>query len=140
MAVDVKTLRIGSHVLMNGVRAKVMKLNSVKLSEVMTFHILVRGVSPDTGSVGECGCFADDKAVQPIPITPELLEEIGLVKEAPNIVKRVDDYFIYFHYLHDDLWCIGMYDDTYNYGNCIVRYLHEAEAFLALHGVELIKE
>ena len=31
-------------------------------------------------------------------------------------------------------------DGAKDSGQTVVRYLHEAEAFLALHGVELIKE
>lgn len=144
MAVDIKTLRIGSHVLMNGVRAKVMRLNTVKYSDTETFHILVRGVSPDTGSVGECGCFADDKAVQPIPITPELLKELGFVNTSctRRIVytkgSEYEDSWIDFKNLKDR-WDIFVSKDNWD-GRTVVRYLHEAEAFLALHGVELIKE
>lgn len=134
MAVDVKTLTIGSHVEYKGKRGRIM-------------YVAPSGDFMNCGihTTGDCGLPANYhisgfEQIHPIPITPELLTELGLVKEAPNIVKRVGDYFIYFHYLHDDLWRIGMYDDTYNYGNCIVRYLHEAEAFLALHRVELIDE
>lgn len=126
MSVNIKTLRIGSHISINGERVEVESLQGGDM---------VGYTTPDND------WFATESwRFEPISITPELLEEIGLVKEAPNIVKRVGDYFIYFYYLHDDLWRIGMYDDTYNYGNCIVRYLHEAEAFLGLHNIELIKE
>lgn len=126
MSVNIKTLRIGSHISINGERVEVESLQGGDMVGYITL---------------DNDWFATESwRFEPISITPELLEEIGLVKEAPNIVKRVDDYFIYFHYLHDDLWRIGMYDDTYNYGNCIVRYLHEAESFLALHNIELIKE
>lgn len=128
MAVDIKTLHFGSHVLVKGERVRVCGITRRKIG----YHA--------TGKPGEHLRYARLNEVEPITITPDLLKELGLVKEAPNIVKRVDDYFIYFHYLHDDLWRIGMYDDTYNYGNCIIRHLHEAEAFLGLHGVELIKD
>lgn len=144
MAVGIKTLRIGSHVLMNGVRAKVMRLNTVKYSETETFHILVRGVSPETGREGECGCFADDKAVQPIPITPDLLTELGFVNTSST--RRItytkgseyEDSWIEFRNLKDR-WDIFVSKDNWD-GRTVVRYLHEAEAFLGLHNVELIKE
>lgn len=164
MAVDIKTLRIGSHVLMNGVRAKVMRLNSVKLSEEETFHILVRGVSPDTGREGECGCFADDKAVQPIHITPELLKELGFVQKRmdypygkpdiwyvdPESAKLMENELVVpivsiwpmEKFGFADWWKIRVLvgDRPMYEGEYVCRYLHEAEAFLALHGVELIKE
>nr|DAQ74132.1 MAG TPA: hypothetical protein [Caudoviricetes sp.] len=135
--VDIKTLRIGSHVLMNGVRAKVMRLNTVKYSETETFHILVRGVSPDTGAVGECGCFADDKAVQPIPITPALLEELGFNKGMSSAIG------------FDSWYCDMMRIDNnvmqahpwWFYNQVKLRYLHELESlYYMLRRVELIKE
>lgn len=134
MAVDIKTLRIGSHVLMNGVRAKVVQLNTVKYSEVETFHILVRGVSPDTGAVGECGCFADDKAVQPIPITPELLAELGFQYRDNTYWER---------------WLLGSFDierkegsSYFDYNSEIrLEYFHELESlYYMIYGVALIKE
>lgn len=134
MAVDIKMLHIGSHVLMNGVRAKVVRLNTVKYSEVETFHILVRGISPETGAVGECGCFADDKAVQPIPITPELLAELGFQYRDNTYWER---------------WFLGSFDIERKEGSSYFDYnseirledLHELEDLYNLvYGVELIKE
>lgn len=162
MAVDIKTLRIGSHVLMDGVRAKVMRLNTVKYSETETFHILVRGISPDTGAVGECGCFADDNAVQPIPITPDLLKELGfeerrrehlygspdvwyIDREAAQLEKENNLVVPTIHVSslgkagYPDWWVIKVVtgDKPMRSDNCTVRYLHEAETFLALHGIGL---
>lgn len=134
MSIDIKTLRIGSHVLMNGVRAKVVRLNTVKYSETETFHILVRGVSPDTGREGECGCFADDKAVQPIPITPELLAELGFQYRDNTYWER---------------WFLGSFDierkegsSYFDYNSEIrLEHLHELEdLYYLIYGVELIKE
>ncbi|WP_289300063.1 hypothetical protein [Xylanibacter muris] len=73
MAVDIKSLRIGSHILVNGVGASVVQLNTISWGKKSACHVLVRGVSPDDGVVREVGCFVDDDAVEPIPITPELL-------------------------------------------------------------------
>lgn len=134
MSIDIKSLRIGSHVLMDGVRAKVMRLNTVKYSEVETFHILVRGVSPDTGAVGECGCFADDKAVQPIPITPGLLNELGFKSKREGCWQHWwKDGFDLQHRDNSEYWHFR--------GDIGVEYLHELEAlYYMIYGVELIKE
>lgn len=119
-----------------------MRLNTVKYSETETFHILVRGVSPDTGTVGECGCFADDKAVQSIPITPDLLKELGFRKEDGFMRLWSKDDNGHLSYIEfsaiRDKW--RLYPSGTDGSQTVVRYLHEAEAFLALHGVELIKE
>lgn len=145
MAVDVKTLRIGSHVLMNGVRAKVMRLNTVKYSEVETFHILVRGVSPDTGVVGECGCFVYDKAVQPIPITPDLLKELGFKyrKSAGGswcISDKKGGYF-YATVASDDTCIVTHYPDFGRQSQAVCANLHELETFVYLIAkTELIKD
>ncbi len=76
MAVDIRTLRIGSHVLVNSVRATVERLEIRKWQDGIQrpwgfFHGIVNG------TYRECGGFLDIDNVMPIPITPELLEELG---------------------------------------------------------------
>lgn len=128
MAVDVKTLRIGSHVEYEGKRVRVA---------------LVR----DDGCICEYKDNGQDVIVglgvekKPIPITPALLKELGVEEDKTDVVKRVGGYYIYFHQINNLSWRVSLDEENYtNYGDCIVRYLHEAEAFLALHGVELIEE
>ena len=141
MAIDIKSLRIGSHILVNGVWARVVRLSTLRYSENEVFHLLVRGISPDTGKVGEIGCFVNDEAVEPIAITPELLKELGFEENKTDIVKRVGGYFIFFHQISNLRWRVSLEEENCtNYGNTLCRYLHEAEAFLALHGIELIPD
>lgn len=146
MAVDLKTLRIGSHVLMDGVRAKVVRLNTVKYCETEAFHILVRGVLLD-GREGECGCFADDKAVQPIPITPELLTELGFKwretagawRKYQNYDGKNYDWGIYICYSAERGCMISLCLKDYRLRpQLYAKYLHELEGQLAYYGIELI--
>lgn len=130
MAVDIKTLRIGSHVEYNGKRVRVA---------------LVR----EDGCICEYKDNGQDVIVglgiekKPIPITPELLKELGFERDMRRGVTAYQikrgEMWMGVAAMHDGLWRIEAMDDTYCYGNCIVRYLHEAELFLGLHNIELIK-
>lgn len=60
MAVDIKTLRIGSHILVNGKRER------------------VRGLDEDNGLIIRFPAeYVNANEVEPISITPEILTEIG---------------------------------------------------------------
>lgn len=143
MAVDIKSLRIGSHILVNGVRARVEQLSTLRYSEKEAFHLLVRGISPDTGEVGEVGCFVNDEAVEPIPITPELLKELGFKYRTPICIwiKASEDKYLSFEQIcGTNRYRVHLYSGDIDRGKCVCRYLNEAEAFLALHDVELIHD
>lgn len=132
--IDIKTLRVGSHVNLCGKRQRVAAIDALN------------------GAIGMCGYLTDENGVkhplgykvediEPIPITSDLLKELGFEEDKTDIAKRVGGYYIYFHQINNLRWRVSLEEENCtNYGNCIVRYLHEAEAFLALHGVELIKE
>lgn len=128
MAVDVKTLTIGSHILVDGKRER------------------VRGLDEDNGLIVRFPAeYVNVNEVEPIPITPDLLKELGFEQDmrfAYGKAFKIEHgkMWIGVSAMSKGFWRIEAMDDTYNYENCIVRYLHEAEAFLALHGVELIKE
>ena len=129
MAVNVKQLRIGSHILVDGKRER------------------VRGLDEDNGVIVRFPAeYVNASEVEPIAITAELLEELGFVGNASkqNAVygweKRDEDIYIAFDRITEQRWRVIMYDNVVNNGDTLCRYLHEAEAFLALHGVELIKE
>lgn len=85
--------------------------------------------------------LSESAGIEPIPLTSELLEELGLEEDKTDIVKRVGGYFIYFHQINNLRWRVSLEEEICTvYGNSVCRYLHEAEAFLALHGVELIPD
>lgn len=127
MAVNVKQLRIGSHILVNGKRER------------------VRGLDEDNGLIIRFPAeYVNANDVEPIPITAELLKELGFVNTSSS--RRItytkgseyEDSWIEFKNLKGR-WEIFVSKDNWD-GRTVVRYLHEAEAFLALYGVELIKE
>ena len=129
MAVDIKSLCIGSHVMWNGKRRRVDAITE----DSIAFRIA------DTEQ--KMYDSATIESVEPIVITPELLTELGFEDDKTDIVKRVGGYFICFHQINNLRWRVSLEEENYtNYGNTLCRYLHEAEAVLALHGVGLIQE
>lgn len=141
MAVDVKTLTIGSHVKYKGKRGRILS------------------VAPG-GNFMNCGIHATDdcglptdyhisgfEQIYPVPITPSLLEELGFEDcakkrwHAEDWEKRWGEcQYLSFTKLYRGEWRVHYFDGAKDRGQAVVRNLHEAEAFLALHGVELIKE
>jgi hypothetical protein len=141
MAVDIKQLRIGAHVEVNGVRARVETFRNVRLSTCDAPHAVFTSIVD--GEKRECGCFLDGDTVKPIPITSELLAELGC--ERTNQVniwrKKCEKSIIIFRRLGDitryscEIWQEGC-RAVANF-----RYLHEAEQFIYLTlGKELIEE
>ena len=121
MAIDINTLHIGSHVLYNGKRER------------------VRGLDEDNGLIIRFPAeyvLASD--VEPIPIPPELLTELGFEiaeefgaftvwKKDKLIVKIIGERKV-----------VAFIDKMHSLE---IRYLHELEAFLYLTTkTELIKE
>ena len=133
MAVDIKSLRIGSHVEYDGKRVCVDEIRTLRPDgEPMRLIASYNGLVYGNPSIDE---------VEPIAITPELLKELGFEDDKTDIVKRVGGYFIFFHQINNLRWRVSLEEENCtNYGNTLCRYLHEAEAFLALHGIELIPD
>lgn len=128
MAVDIKTLRIDAHISINGERVEVESLQGGDM---------VGYITPDND------WFATESwRFEPIPITSELLSELGFRKEDGFMrlwSKGDNGHFSYIEFSAiRDKW--KLYLSGTDGSHTVVRYLHEAEAFLALHGVELIKE
>lgn len=128
MAIDIKQLRIGSHISINGERVEVESLQGSDL---------VGCITPDND------WFATESwRFEPIPITSELLSELGFRKEDGFMrlwSKGDNGHFSYIEFSAiRDKW--RLYPSGTDGSQTVVRYLHESEAFLALHGVELIKE
>ena len=135
MAIDIKTLRIGSHILVNGKRER------------------VRGMDEDNGLIVRFPAeYVNANEVEPIAITSELLSEFGFEcahnpfsdeweKRWGGTDGFFDNNYIGFSQIRDDMWRVHLYTKgAFCNGQTVVRYLHEAEAFLVLHGVELINE
>lgn len=106
--------------------------------------ILLRFKALIDGEWRDCGCPADSDKVEPIPITEELLTELGFeYKDKINRWRKVlaGLSFIDLTELPDGLWRMETVDDTYVRGCVILRYLHELEQILYLTTkTELIKE
>lgn len=121
MAVDIKTLRIGSHVQHHGKRKMVHSMGGD------TVYLLPSIVS----SVAH---VAKTDEIEPIPITPELLTELG---------------FQYRDNTYWEHWFLGSFDIErkegslyFDYNSEIrLEYLHELEdLYYLIYGAELIKE
>ena len=126
MAVDIKSLRIGSHISINGERVGVESLQGGDM---------IGYITPDND------WFATESwRFEPIPITSELLSELGFRKEDGFMrlwSKGDNGHFSYIEFSAiRDKW--KLYLSGTDGSHTVVRYLHEAEALLALHGVELI--
>lgn len=126
--IDIKTLRIGPHILVNGKRER------------------VRGLDEDNGVII---CFPAEyvnaNEVEPISITPTLLEELRFINiswSGRRIVytngNEDDNPWVEFKNLKDR-WELFVCNERWQ-GQTVVRYLHEAELFLGLHNVELITD
>ena len=134
MAVDVKSLRIGSHILVNGKRER------------------VRGLDEDNGLILRFPAeYVLTSEVEPIKITPELLIELGFeYHEYDNGILwewRFDDLYKAYGYLEFDdddtltwrgrLWHMDEIETDFRR----VRYLHELEnLFYMFYEKELIPD
>lgn len=141
MAVEVKTLTIGSHVEYKGKRGRIL-------------YVSPGGDFMNCGihTTDDCGLSANYhvsgfKQIHPIPITPALLKELGF----ENCAKKrwhTEDWekrwgecqYLSFTKLYHGEWRVHYFDGAKDRGQAVVSYLHEAEAFLGLCNVELIKE
>ncbi len=134
MAVDVKSLRIGSHILVNGKRER------------------VRGLDEDNGLILRFPAeYVLTSEVEPIKITPELLKELGFEYheyDNGNLWEwRFDDLYKAYGYLEFDdddtltwrgrLWHMDEIETDFRR----VRYLHELEnLFYMFYEKELIPD
>ena len=122
MAVDVKQLRIGSHVMWNGKRRKVDAITK----DSITFRIA------DTEQ--KMYDSATIESVEPIAITPELLKELGFEngrvgfwwhwwKDGFHLQHRDESEYWHFH------------------GDIGFRYFHELESlYYMIYETELIQD
>lgn len=133
MAVGIKSLRIGSHVSIDGKRER------------------IRGLDEDNGLIVRFPAeYVNAKDVEPIAITAELLRELGFEW------RKGSDSWLRYENLSEDGCDWGIIASEYGFdgwwqimfrprdsrlrNEVCCKYLHQLESILALHGVELIKE
>lgn len=140
--IDVKELHIGAHILANDIRAKVVDINRMQLDNPdCPYRVFVEGINSH-GDKQIVGGFVNYDKIQPIPLTAELLTEIGFehIDKTPY-VKHFDDSYIGLSLVGNGLWRVLEYDNVMCHGSMLCRYLHELEGFIymTLHK-ELIEE
>lgn len=132
MAVDVKQLRIGSHLLVNGERER------------------VRGLDEDNGLIIRFPAeYVMANEVEPIPITSDLLKELGFKwrkdsacwRKYQNYDGEKYDWGIYAYECEGGTWCFSLYLPNFLIKpQLYAQHLHELEGQLAYYGVELLKD
>ena len=137
--IDIRQLHIGAHVECEGKRARIEQISTIHLADE-PMEVFLR-------CSDGLALVAPLDEIKPIPITPELLADLGfenrsLVKwHSPSWMLKVDDYAVIFQKKPSgELWKVSCIKGGMDCGFCVCRYLHEAEAFLALHNVELIND
>lgn len=123
MAIDVKTLRIGSHILVNGKRVRVFGIGN---NAIFYLPSIVSSVCKE----------AKIEQIEPIAITPELLKELGFEfrKSAGGswcISDKKGGYF-YATVCSDSTCIVTHYPDFGFQPRVVCTYLHELEAFTYL--------
>lgn len=127
MAVDIKSLHIGSHIAINGKRHRISNIDA------LNGQIGIEAYTTDKDGVKHPFGYPIEQ-VEAVPITPELLKELGL-----NVIS---------HGCFEH-WFLGNFDLTHNAdsrywdydGSIRVEFLHELEDLYYLkYGVELIPD
>ena len=122
MAVDIKSLRIGSHVMWNGKRRKVDAITE----DSIAFRIA------DTEQ--KMYDSATIESVEPIVITPELLKELGFENGRVGI---------WWHWWKDGFHLQHRDESEYwhFHGDIGFRYFHELESlYYMIYETELIQD
>lgn len=133
MAVDIKTIRIGSHIIVDGKRER------------------VRGLDEDNGLIIRFPAeYVMANEVEPISITPEILTEIGFEYHEYDNGKLwewdLPNWYKGYGYLEFDeetttIWRGHLWNMKEIEVEFKVEYLHDLEnIFYMFYGVELIKE
>lgn len=123
MAIDIKSLRIGSHIAINGKRVRVFGIGN---NAIFYLPSIVSSVCKE----------AEIEQIEPIAITPELLKELGFQfrKSAGGswcISDKKGGYF-YATVCSDSTCVVTHYPDFGFQSRVVCTYLHELEAFAYL--------
>lgn len=134
MGIDIKTLRIGSHILVNGKRER------------------VRGLDEDNGLIIRFPAeYVLTSEAEPIPITPDLLKELSGFEyheyDNGNLWEwRISDLYKAYGYLEFDedtttIWRGRLWHMKESETEFRVEYLHELEnLFYMFYEKELIPD
>lgn len=120
--IDIHSLHIGSHVLFNGERVEIGAIHATS-SDYHHYYIQTRN--------GNHIYQIDPRRLLPIPITEELLTELGFEKMEEDDENRTS-------FFHTNLkFGLMLFSDGQYYvsnlpNSLIGRYLHELEAFVYL--------
>lgn len=134
MAVDIKELRIGSHILVGCQRVRVCGITQRKIG----YHA--------TGKPGEHLRYARLNDVEPIPVTPALLKELGFEwredsscwRKYQNYDGENYDWGIYAYGSDGGTWCFSLYLPNFLIKpQLYAEHLHEIEGQLVYYGIEL---
>lgn len=123
MAVDILSLRIGSHILVDGKRVRVFGIGN---NAIFYLPSIVSSVCKE----------AKIEQIEPIAITPDLLKELGFKfrKSAGGswcISDKKGGYF-YATVCSDSTCVVTHYPDFGFQSRVVCTYLHELEAFAYL--------
>lgn len=148
--VDIKNLRIGSHVLVGGVRGTVDGMDMPRPHWIPN-NPLIRCKAVIDGEPRYCGGNLLSDEIKPIPITPDLLKELGFEwREDSSCWRKYQNYdgerydwgiYAYAYGSDGGTWCFSLYLPNFLIKpQLYAEHLHEIEGQLAYYGVELIKE
>lgn len=129
---NIKELHIGSHVLVDGERVRVCGITKRKIG----YHPVGKS---DTHLY-----YRRLNEVEPIPITPTLLEELGFEwrEDSSCWRKEISEYWVFINGNEERGYRFSLFPPTVD-GMRPVLYachLHEIEGQLAHYGVELIED
>lgn len=160
--IDINELRVGAHIIVNGIRAKIVGISNPSGLENGLYQISAEAIPPLSGKKTVVICMAKSGEIEPIPITAELLQELGLAKSCGDVVAFIDtksakvmaekngeNVIPTIEVWQDEYtrpyWIVAVMcsngDIPLPHGRIAVRYLHELEAFVYMTTkTELIKE
>ena len=131
MSININSLHIGSHVLVDGNRIRVCGITKRKI-----------GYHP-VGETDKHLYYRRLNGVKPIPITDALLKELGFRHDnTSGWRKEIDGYWLFVNGMEEQGWRFSLYPPRTDWARPVLyaRHLHEIEGQLAYYRVELIKE
>lgn len=128
MAIDIKELRIGNHIIANGVKCEIKGLDMFEWAERKRPHGIFGAII--SGEYRECGSFLDVAEIEPISITTPLLSnlEFSYIKSSDSWIKSITKDDNIFLTQDGDCWKINLYPSEYRHTMvAFCKYLHELE-------------